>query len=1036
MKSSHKLNIDKESKAKPITNRKNKNTKHKKAKTNLLKKINSFKHKDDTESVNGLLENINEKSNNNFDENIINKIKENKKLLDKISYLQLWWKTIFQIIKIQKYLRGFLYRIKLLKMLELKENIVYGVIRLEKIVKKNLCKNVILLIKDKIIQKKKYYFNKWNDFIIKKSIIHKIKTLDKSKIIKAKNKFHNNKATKNEKTKKLKSDSIKKRNKNNLYGEFNDENKNKNVIFIEKNEKNSKKDQLILSSKKQGFETERINTEKNIHNVIGIKNNSIEKRVKKRVNFNTNININNNKKPCKFYKTSSNFLMNKSQNQIKNFKFGSKNNLNSLNHAKLSKKNTNIQKYKKLNKNRNKKIPSGLLDTNLNKYKSYCVESSRNINKINKNITKNQKPKKNSELEYISTHQNRFHCPKQIFSLNKNKHNLKKSSSIDLEKLDNSFQNANNIAIDNDKEGTEHKNIDNIRAKSLETRHKKKFKSFVQNVNIKNLKNEENSEKKVSCMELPKNEEKKGINKSKTKIMKKTKKKKNQNQKGILKNNNRVAHKFKNKATLLWLKEWKMKKIKKQIINRLRCISILTGQIRKHLYKQNAYFFIKSLRDIQKFKFISDNFSKYRNIVFTKIILQKLKENYANKDNSIKNNNKNGDNIDNNIEENMIENIDKNEVEKEKENNYKIIEKRINIIEISPYNDTKINSIIKNNKIKIESKIKMQKLIIIKKRIEDSSIKEKYFLKWKILNDKYKPNINQGYQDIKNFYFNYKTNPINDNNKDLDYEHQRNNSSYQRKRVKYHPNYLESSFNEEKIYNKKMINYMNSNNENNNNLTAIKKEDYLNKSQPQISNYENINNFNEYINSQHKYNILEAFTSSKYNGNNSNINNNTNTNINYFSSSPIQNGIYKRKRIINSKYSNINKNANINNSCLIGDVNKSNFELNNTMEKEKEFLNNSMVLGRRKIKNNNDIYLPKHVSPKLVENETDYDISKMNIKEQPEFFSKVNNNMNNNFAYKKMNIRYQKMYYENDLNSEHKQTNFGILDEQTNEGTN
>ena len=944
--------------------------------------------------------------------------------------MQLWWKTIFQIIKIQKYLRGFLYRIKLLKVLELKENIVYGVIRLEKIVKKHLYKNVILLIKDKIAQKKKYYFNKWNDFIIKKNIIHKLKTFDKNIIIKTKNMHHINKASKNEKTKKLKSDSIKKRNKNNLHGEFNDENKNKNVIFVEKIEKNPKKEQLILSSKKSGFETERINTEKNIHNVIGIKNNSIEKRVKKSVNFNTNININNNKKPCKFYKTSSNFLMNKSQNQIKNFKFGSKNNLNSLNQAKLSKKNTNIQKYKKLNKNRNKKIPSGLLDTNLNKFKSYCIESSRNINKINKNIIKNQKPKKNSELEYISTHQNRFHCPKQIFSLNKNKQNLKKSSSIDLEKLDNSFQNTNNIAIDNDKGGTEHKNNDNIRAKSLETRRKKKFKSFVQNINIKNLKNEENTEKNESCMELPKNEEKKRIKKSKTKIMKKTRKKKNQNQKGILKNSNKVAHKGKNKATLQWLKEWKMKNIKKQIINKLRCISILNGQIRKHLYKQNGYLFIKSLRDIQKFKIISDNFSKYRNIVFNKIILQKLKENYINKEISIKNNNKIDDNIENNIDDNMKENIDRNIDEKEKENKNKIIEKRINIIEISPYNDTKINSIIKNNKIKIESKIKTQKLIIIKKRIEDNSIKEKYFLKWKILNQKHEPNINQDYQN--------KTNQKNDINKDLDYKHQRNNSSYQRKRVKYHPNYLESSFNEEKIYNIKMINYMNSNNENNNNnLTTVKKEDYLNKSQPKISNYENFNIFNQYNNSKHKYYISEEFTSSKYNDNNSKINNNTNVYFNYFSSSPIQNGIYKRKRIINSKYSNINKNTNINNSCLIGDVNKSNFELNNTIEKEKEFLNNSMVMGRRKIKNNNDIYLPKHVSPKLVENEIDYDISKIYIKEQPEFYSKEkNNNMSNSFAYKKMNIRYQKMYYESDLNSEHKQTNYGILEEQTNEGTN
>ena len=35
-------------------------------------------------------------------EDIIKSIKDNRYLYDKLSYLQLWWKTIFQIIKIQK----------------------------------------------------------------------------------------------------------------------------------------------------------------------------------------------------------------------------------------------------------------------------------------------------------------------------------------------------------------------------------------------------------------------------------------------------------------------------------------------------------------------------------------------------------------------------------------------------------------------------------------------------------------------------------------------------------------------------------------------------------------------------------------------------------------------------------------------------------------------------------------------------------------------------------------------------------------------
>ena len=34
-------------------------------------------------------------------EDIIKSIKDNRYLYDKLSYLQLWWKTIFQIIKLQ-----------------------------------------------------------------------------------------------------------------------------------------------------------------------------------------------------------------------------------------------------------------------------------------------------------------------------------------------------------------------------------------------------------------------------------------------------------------------------------------------------------------------------------------------------------------------------------------------------------------------------------------------------------------------------------------------------------------------------------------------------------------------------------------------------------------------------------------------------------------------------------------------------------------------------------------------------------------------
>ena len=65
--------------------------------------------------------NVNKKENNIKSKtlDLINDIKKNDILLEKIKYLQLWWKTIFHIIKIQKYLRGFLKRVKLVKLKQL-----------------------------------------------------------------------------------------------------------------------------------------------------------------------------------------------------------------------------------------------------------------------------------------------------------------------------------------------------------------------------------------------------------------------------------------------------------------------------------------------------------------------------------------------------------------------------------------------------------------------------------------------------------------------------------------------------------------------------------------------------------------------------------------------------------------------------------------------------------------------------------------------------------------------------------------------------
>ena len=950
-------------------------------------------------SLNSSTENKNENNKKNIDESLITKIKDDKNMLDKIGYLQLWWKTIFQIIKIQKYLRGFLYRVKLLRLLELKEKIVYGNILLSKLMKKKMFKVIIKSIKDKIFQKKKYYFNIWNSLILKKAIIKKLIKFDKKKIVLIKVEKTKNK-------KKIKAESTKKRD------------------LHKDNKKSSKKEQLGQlgqESKKYGLESSRVNTERNIHNSLGFKNNSTERRSKQ------NIINNKNKKPCKVYPTSSNLLMNKSHNQIKNNKFNSKKNFDyKSNQMKLSKKNTNTQKYnKQINKNRNKKVDPSLYDLNMNKFKSYSIESSKN--KIKNNLAKNKK--KNAQLEYISTHENRFQCPRHLYYLNRN--NLKKSPSTKIEKLDSSFQKDVNIDNNDIKKDQSYRNL---RSRSLEGRPKKKFKSFVKdfkesiNKEIKNVVNFD----KNKCIEILKKDENKSIMKSKTKVMKKKKKKKSK--KTTAKNTNKIDNKTLNKEALPWFNIWRIKNVKKKIINKLRCISILINKIKLLFYKENGNLLIKSLQKLQKNKIILDNFNIYRNIIFKKIILEKIKEEYKNKENNIENDKeKNIENYKDNKEnekENNKDIINKyeqkdNNVKKDTKNNDEsfnnINEKRINIIEISPYQDTKINSKIKNNKMKIESKIKLQKLLIIRQNIIENYIKRKYFIKWKEFLYKYNPNLKPGNDKIKYFYINYSKTNNNEIENENENNHKRINSSYHRKRVKYQPhNNLEVSFNEDKLYSKKIVNYTN------NNITSKKEEEYLGKSQPIISNYYKPNNFTEYNKSPFKSNFSNLITSSQ----NDDFNN-ININYNYSQNNSIYPGVYKRKKIIINNKNKISNNM----SCIIGEINKSNLEFNNTMENEREHLNNSMVMRRRMRNNPNAIYFPKHVDPNLGEIETDYEKPRVYIREQPEFYSK-NKNYNTNAAYQKMNIRYQKMYYENDLNSEYRQMNNGILDEQTNEGTN
>ena len=94
-------------------------------------------------------------------------------LLDKIKFLQLWWKTIFQIIKIQKHMRGFLYRKKLIEELDREEIAVDNLLFFIKSYKKIVFKIFINKLKN-FKPGINYYFNKWNEKIKKTIIINKL----------------------------------------------------------------------------------------------------------------------------------------------------------------------------------------------------------------------------------------------------------------------------------------------------------------------------------------------------------------------------------------------------------------------------------------------------------------------------------------------------------------------------------------------------------------------------------------------------------------------------------------------------------------------------------------------------------------------------------------------------------------------------------------------------------------------------------------------------------------------------------------------
>ena len=110
---------------------------------------------------------------------------EHKNFLEKIKFIQLWWKTIFQIIKIQKHLRGFLYRQRLIEELDKEEIAVDNLLFLIKSYKK-IVFNIFIFRLRKFKPGIRYYLIKWNEKINKLIIINKLLELYNKKYLKKK----------------------------------------------------------------------------------------------------------------------------------------------------------------------------------------------------------------------------------------------------------------------------------------------------------------------------------------------------------------------------------------------------------------------------------------------------------------------------------------------------------------------------------------------------------------------------------------------------------------------------------------------------------------------------------------------------------------------------------------------------------------------------------------------------------------------------------------------------------------------------------
>ena len=388
---------------------------------------------------------------------------------DKVKFIQIWWKTIFQIIKIQKTIRGYLYRIKLISSLDQREEYIDKVIFLVKSVKKIF---LYRLLNELVIYKpgNGYYFHKWKEITSKKVILKKMVNI--AIINKNKNNFYlttrfnsnilkkeNDDSDSENEFYKMRKEIMKNENANkSLIDVYTKGIKNKKVkkgkhlssssFVLRTTKKNIKigielsTSQIINRTKKSLYDLNQTNCnkkgKKNTNNKIISTFDSVKKTVHKRNKSNNNqpklnqYKFNTNNK----YNIKENGLKEKSLNDLKNIKVNhNKNNFNNSNNKNmtLTKINTDLTKSSNFGKNlTNTESKDDISKKSINKKKmhNYAVSNISNhstnlFNTSNKNKKiKVYENKLNDYNNKITNNEN--NSENQLFSIDKENQQLDK----------------------------------------------------------------------------------------------------------------------------------------------------------------------------------------------------------------------------------------------------------------------------------------------------------------------------------------------------------------------------------------------------------------------------------------------------------------------------------------------------------------------------------------------------------------------------------------------------------------------------------